>query len=766
MRHRSVLLTLPLLAAALLAAQANAAGPAPPVIVTGQAAGWPDVRGWDETGSQSLTGNEQAQWPLAFSPYPTYQQGVRVAVGDVDGDGRPEIVTAPGGSALTTLDVFDGRSFQRLRRLPAYPPAAIWFNGAFVATGDTNGDGRAEIVEGLDKGCCTSLRVWDAFTGQQSAGFFPYSPQEQAGARVAAADLNGDGSAEVLAVPVSGTRISAFAPTGGAAFRSYSPFGSEAVGGAAIAAADLVGDSAAEIVAAAVTASGAQVKVLDARTGRVLASFFPYGSAAVSALGVATGDVDGRGGSDLVVAAVTAEGTEVKALDLHGGELASFFAVDPGIAPGASVAAGDLDGDGTAEIVLGSGPTNAPNPPLSGPEQRVTVFDRDGRTLGGFSAYPGIFQGGVRVALGDVTGDSAPEIVTAPGPGMPPEIGLFRHDWAEDREGGNRIGAFLAFEPGFEGGASVAVGDVDGDGKAEVVAGPGAGRPADVRVFASNGHRIASFPAFEEGYRGGVTVAAGDVDGDGKAEIVAGTDTSPPRIRVFEATGELRTLIQPGGSTTGVTVAVADLEGDGRAEILAGATAGSEPWVTVLDGSNGAVIGRFLAFDRVFRGGVHVAGGDLDQDGRDEILVGPGNGGNGQVRFFDRRFVQTGSFTPYTWTWPGAFVAVKARLGLPLVAEPRRVKLRARRRSRFVVARFRDTAGGSEAAVTAWIEWGDGTAWKGAVLGRGNGVYDVRSTKRYSLPGAYEITVTLTDAAGRRSVARSRATVVRQRKRA
>src|SRR5262249_41521569 len=142
--------------AALVSTGVVGAEPPPPAIVTGLDAGWPDVRGWEDTGAAAQQWADWGEWPLAFSPYPTYQNGVRVAVGDVNGDGRNEIITAPGTSAFTELKVFDGQTYQELRALLPFKDAA-WWNGAYVAAGDTNGDGRAEIVDGLDAGCCTTL---------------------------------------------------------------------------------------------------------------------------------------------------------------------------------------------------------------------------------------------------------------------------------------------------------------------------------------------------------------------------------------------------------------------------------------------------------------------------------------------------------------------------------------------------------------------------------------------------------------------------------
>ncbi|HSC73676.1 MAG TPA: FG-GAP-like repeat-containing protein [Gaiellaceae bacterium] len=746
-------------AAALLAGAAHA-DPPPPQIVTGLDAGWPDVRGWDAKGHMAQQYAPWGEWNLAFSAYDTYQQGVRLAVGDVNGDGRNEIVTAPGKDAWTELKVFDGRSYRQLKTLLPFKDA-VWWAGAYVATGDTNGDGRDEVVEGLDTGCCTTLHVLDAVGGNDMSGFFPYGNNSEVGARVAAGDLNGDGTADVIAVPIGSTRISAFRVSGGSPFRTIDSFGAEISGPVSIAAGNLTGDARAEIVAAAPTGSGAEVKIFDATSGTAETTLYPYGGAAVSSVAVALGDVNGDGKRDIVLSADTPGGTEVKAVGVDGIELADFYVLDASIIPGASIAAGDLDGDGKAEIVLGGGPTTAPWPPVAnGPDQDVAVYEPDGTEVHRFGAYPGLFQGGVRVGLADVAGDSRPEMIAAPGPGTEPEIGIWTQQWVNGRDRGTRLGHFLAFDTSFRGGVSIATGDVDGSGRAEIVAGSGAGRAAEVRVFDAQGNLLYHFAPFDN-YDGGISVGAGDVDADGRAEIVVGTLTAPARIRVFDGTVQRGPTILPfGGGAAGVEVAVADIDGAGRGVIVAGEADGTSPSLSLIDAETGAVLVTRQPFGPSMDG-LRIGAGDLDRDGRDEIVAASGFGGDSLVYAFDRNLLEKNAFRAYDWLGAGMNVGLAPRIGLPIAADARTVKLKVRKRAKVVVARFRDAGGGTMRLHTA-IAWGDGTSAPGTLLPRGNGVYDVRGTKRYGRAGRFAITVTVKDANGRTSVARSTAVVARR----
>src|SRR5207302_9411645 len=180
--------------------------------------------------------------------------------------------------------------------------------------GDTTGSGSGDVIVGLDHGCCTSIRVLQGALGIDRAGFYTYGSSSDVGVRVAAADVNGDGKAEILGTSLANTGVVDFyAPTGGMPFRSITAFPAGTV--TTIAAGDALGTPRPELVAAARTGAGVQVKVFDVQSGALLASLSPFG-AGFTAPQIATADVNGDGRQDVVVAASSQFGTEVEAFDV------------------------------------------------------------------------------------------------------------------------------------------------------------------------------------------------------------------------------------------------------------------------------------------------------------------------------------------------------------------------------------------------------------------------------------------------------------------
>ncbi|MDD5626134.1 MAG: S8 family serine peptidase [Patescibacteria group bacterium] len=284
--------------------------------------------------------------------------------------------------------------------------------------------------------------------------------------------------------------------------------------------------------------------------------------------------------------------------------------------------------------------------PGGGPH--VRVFDLYGQSKGGFFAYAKQFTGGVNVAVGDVDGDGKDEIVTGAGPGGGPHVRVF------DLYGQSKTG-FFAYQSGFKGGVNVAVGDVDGDGKDEIVT-SGATSNNQIRIFSFTGDLRAEFFAYQSGFKGGVNVAVGDVDGDGKDEIVTGAGPGGgPHVRVFNNRGVEQFNFFAFNKTFlgGVNVAVGDVDGDGKDEILASVASGASPYVRVFSSEFLQLRLQFLAYSREFYGGINLVTADFDGDQKAEIITGPRKGMEPQVNVFSFSSKQLSQFYAYTKQFKG-----------------------------------------------------------------------------------------------------------------
>ncbi len=268
----------------------------------------------------------------------------------------------------------------------------------------------------------------------------------------------------------------------------------------------------------------------------------------------------------------------------------------------------------------------------AGPTANVTVYDMaSGAIMFRVQPYGGAFRGGVHVAVCDITGDGVQDVIVAPGAGISPLVKIY------EGATGRLFKSFYAYSPYWRGGVNVAVGDVNGDGRSDVVTGAEAGGGPNVKAF--DGRSLLAFRnfmAYDSRFRGGVRVAVADTNGDGKAEIITAPAAGMSAvIKIFsDATGKLTSSFTAYDAawTGGAYVAAGDLDGDGRAEIVTGADAGGIAHVKAFNALNFSIVASF-ASDANFNGGVRVAVRDIDGDGKAEIITAQGRGGN-RVRLF------------------------------------------------------------------------------------------------------------------------------------
>jgi uncharacterized delta-60 repeat protein len=287
---------------------------------------------------------------------------------------------------------------------------------------------------------------------------------------------------------------------------------------------------------------------------------------------------------------------------------------DPSFTGGVRVATADFNGDGVPDIVVGTGP---------GIATEVRILDgKDQHEIFSINPFESSFTGGVYVAAGDLNGDGVPDLVITPDEGGGPRVRVF--DGKNGFAG--MADFYGISDPSFRGGARAAVGDVTGNGYGDLIVAAGFGGGPRVAGFdgksvaAGNPTRVfADFYAFEQSLRNGVFVACGDVDGDGFADLIAGGGPGGgPRVTVFNG----KSLLANTYDTTadffagdpsnrgGVRVAARELDGDKRADVIAGAGDGSGSEVTAylgkdLSGNSPPAARDFNAFAG-FTGGVYV----------------------------------------------------------------------------------------------------------------------------------------------------------------
>jgi hypothetical protein len=523
-----------------------------------------------------------------------------VAVGDVNGDGKPDVVAdGSGGGLWVFLGKGDGH-FTPLQPNPAFT------NFAPFAMGDLNGDGKLDIVTSND-GFTPSIQVW---LGNGDGTFQnPITDNNIMATTLAVGDFNGDGKLDLAVVTgMHGYGLEILLGNGDGTFQA--PSQQVGLNVDAMAVADFNGDGKLDIVAdnqgfeqillgngdGTLTAglsyvgSGNYRGIASLLVGDFnndgkpdvaasLTSNYPNEATAVligngdgsfkgplaiplSAAQSVAADFNGDGKPDVAAVGATVGGDVSILLNQGTGvnSITHAYPLGAGFA-GSSIAAADVNGDGKIDLVVGT--TDYVTTTNIG----VLLGNGDGTFGSLISTQAAAYPASTQIAVGDFNGDHIPDVALifsfipcCSGAGAPGKLLLVMLG-----KGDGTFGPPTSYFAG-NGTLSLAVGDFNGDGKLDIAVASSSG----IGIFLGNGDGTFQAATFMGSSYVAVTVA--DLNGDGKLDLIAGVsprDVPPGSLQVFLGNGDgtFKALATFGSATTS-SIAVSDVNGDGKLDLI------------------------------------------------------------------------------------------------------------------------------------------------------------------------------------------------------
>ena len=533
-----------------------------------------------------------------------------VAVGDFNGDGFQDLaVTNVGAGAHGDAGEISMRPGHGDGTFGAKIRLEVGTSPGYVTAGDFNGDGRPDLIVDMTGGTSMLLGIGD--------GTFAFKTRIGA-AIYAVGDVNADGRQDLV---VSGgpSDVSVMLGQGDGTFAPSIHAGTMGSRPSSVALGDVDGDGRQDLVA--VNSGTYDVSVL---LGLGDGTFGPerrFGEVDDFARSVVIGDFNGDGHQDLVLANYGHYGTGHDVSILLGRGDGTFGAqtrFEVGDGP-AFIALGDFNADGRPDLAVANQTSNT----LS-----VLLGQEDG-TLGTHAPRIPVEAAPYSVVIGDFNADGRQDLVSANFGSGGVSVLAGQGDGTFSPQ--SRIAA--GDQP-----STLAVGDFNGDGRADVAVANGTYNLGYGAILLGQGDGT-----FNQGASFGVagigsSIVVGDLDADGRADLVV-TNLVPccseSDVSVFLGVGDgtFAPDVRFGAGVSPTSVAIGDFNADGRADLAVANSGqpGAVGDVSILLGQGDGTFGPQTRFDAGV--GPHsIAVGDFNADGRADLAVA----NSGQLNFTGR----------------------------------------------------------------------------------------------------------------------------------
>lgn len=525
-----------------------------------------------------------------------------VAVGDFNGDGKVDAATANSSGNVT---VRFGYGTGKLKPAVNYPACGQAFD---LVAADLDGNGKLDLAVSSGGAALCVLRNNGNGTFQAPVFSSTANPSSFA-LGIVAGDFNGDGRVDLATADWTAQALSVFLGNGdGSLQAAVSVAAGHEVG--RLAAADLDRDGIQDLVVGDAGSAGLAL-ILGNGDGTFQA---PVLQASGNGSGcLTTGDFDADG--DVDIATSNFAGSDMTVL-LGDGNATFQIADQHGLpsSPRAIVAA-PLDGDATQDLVVVTASFG----------YHVLAGHGDGT----FSAPEDHALGvGVdSVASADFNGDGHLDVVLANEGSERPSVLL--------GGAGGALGAAVNLPACGQGEAemtTVTTGDFNADGHPDVVAlfkGYGAGK---AYVFLGNGDGTFQAPLLTSApSSSGNSMAVGDLDGDGKLDlVVVGSSSSKASVLLGNGNGTFKTAVRYTVSSTPYGVALGDMNGDGKLDVVVASYGGNA--VDVLLGNGNGTLLPKATYSAPGQSKAHsVALGDFNGDGKLDVAAANYGSGNTSV---------------------------------------------------------------------------------------------------------------------------------------